>query len=505
MSSSISLKLLPLLVLMVTSCSNDDDTNKKLRQEIELKDRQKQVLQADVVKQTDVLKTTTEELEKIRLSGGPEVVQKAEADRAAAVEAKSAAEKALVEKDAELKATLSKLDESRNENASVVASAASLRNEIEAKRTLIDDLEIKLKAASPELVAQLNLDVTTKSNEIADLKAKLDLANLNSDQVAKLSDEIKAKTSEIEDLKTKLAAATPSDEQTAKLRAELEKANESLKNLENSAKDKEKDLNASIANLTKDIEGKVGQIKTLETHVNELNLAASTNTEAVTEAQKKLDAAKKELADLQDVKKKTDSELEQTKKIIEGVMLPAMGMYYSELESLTFDGKKCRQFIYVELNGTITQAVLCDDNRAQYNKFTADEFVGVKENRLVARVGTKVKTLPAGGSCGSNKSVFESSSSFIFEKSLNFQDTTGSYNVAYDLNNEFTQLVSSTMRLNVVDCEAIVKWAGNGTVLDRAQLPVLKQSAQMCNLVSNKLIEANLDVGCFTPSNKFVK
>ncbi|RZA21516.1 MAG: hypothetical protein EOP10_16620, partial [Proteobacteria bacterium] len=195
MSSSISLKLLPLLVLMVTSCSNDDDTNKKLRQEIELKDRQKQVLQADVVKQTDVLKTTTEELEKIRLSGGPEVVQKAEADRAAAVEAKSAAEKALVEKDAELKATLSKLDESRNENASVVASAASLRNEIEAKRTLIDDLEIKLKAASPELVAQLNLDVTTKSNEIADLKAKLDLANLNSDQVAKLSDEIKAKTS----------------------------------------------------------------------------------------------------------------------------------------------------------------------------------------------------------------------------------------------------------------------------------------------------------------------
>lgn len=426
MLRSHSTLLAPFLILLITACTNDDDTNKKLRTEIELKDRQKHVLQNELRVQNENLQNKTEEYEQLKMVGGPEVVAKAEADRQSAILAKEAAEKALVELEAELK-----------------ASRSSAEN---------------------------------------------------------LAAEIKKKTSEITKLTGDLQKVGADAEA---LRPELQNAKKELVELQNEAKVKEEMLAKENLELKVEINAKLAQIGSLQNRIDELSATAA-NLSILSDVQVKLETAKKELADLQLAKSKTDLELALSNKTIHNIMSPVFGMYYNEMP-MTFDGKVCRQFVYVEASGVSTQAILCDDNRVQWERRLVTEFAAAPETDFASDIGLQMKTELQANSCGANTSLYKSSSSLSFEKYLNLHDTTGSGTLGLMMDGKFTQLVSSSHKLYTEDCEGLLKFAAEDKVLDSSMLPLLKQAAQVCNLVLGQASTASLDAGCFTAPNTFVK
>lgn len=438
-----TIKLLPFIFLMVSACSNDEDTNKKLREEIELKDRQKNNLQSEVQQKDENLKAQTAELENLRLSGSPEAVAQATAERDKALAEKTALETSIAAKDLELKDSLQKLEAARSSQVEMQKSAETLSLDIKAKTEEITKLGEQIKNLGPEAAAAEGL------------------------------------------------------------RTQLNSAKKDLANLQNAAKTKEDELTKANLALKAEINAKLAEIGALNNRINEL-AGSNVNVSALSEAQVKLEGAKKDLADLQLEKNKTDLELASSKKTLNSIMTPVFGMYYGE-SALSFDDKSCRQFVYVEANGRATQAVLCDDNRIQWETRDVSEFAAVGDRNLIGQIGLQMKTSVVENSCGSNESMFVSSATYTFERYLSAQETSGSGTLALQLNGQPVTLVSAAEKLYTEDCEGLLKFAENGTVLDAAMLPLLKQAAQMCNLVAGKASEASLDAGCFTAPNIFKK
>ena len=437
-------KLLSLIFLMVSACSNDEDTNKKLREEIELKDRQKNNLQSNVQQKDERLKAQIAELETLRLSGGPEAVAQATAERDSAIAEKAALENAIAAKDLELKDSFQKLEVARSTQVEMQKSTESLSLDIKAK----------------------------------------------TDEIAKLAEQIKN--------------LGPEADAAEGLRTQLDSAKKDLANLQSAVKTKEDELTKAKLALKVEIDAKLAEIGALNNRINEL-VGASANVSALSEALVKLEGAKKDLADLQLAKNKTDLELASSKKTLNSIMNPVFGMYYSEGPGFSFDDKSCRQFVYVEANGRATQAVLCDDNRVQWETRDVSEFAAVVDRDLIGQIGMQMKTTVAENSCGSAQSMFVSSSTYTFEKYLSAQETSGSGTLVLQFNGQPMTLASAAEKLYTEDCEGLLKFAENDTVLDAAMLPLLKQTAQMCNLVAGKASEASLDVGCFTAPNIFKK
>ena len=353
---SIKPKLLSLVLLCLTACSNDEDTHKKLREEIELKNRQKNRLQTEVAQRDEMLKAQSAEATK---------------ERELLLSEKTSLESTLAAESLKLEASL------------------SVQNEMQ------------------------------KSSEV-------------------LSARIKANIDEINQLNEQIKVISPEARAAEGLRLEVNSANSQLAGL------------------------RLAQDKT------ELDLALSTKT-------------------------------------LRSIMSPVFGMYYSEADDLIFDDKKCRQFVYVEASGRTTEAILCEDNRVQWEVRSVSEFAAIEDRRLIGQVGLQMKTSVADTSCGATTSVFASSGTYTFEKYLSSQEVTGSGTLGLPGNGQYRTLVSSAEKLLTEDCEGLLIFAENETVLDPSLLPLLKQAAQICKLVAAQVSTASLDAGCFTAPNIFLK
>lgn len=438
-------KLLPFILIMAAAC-NDDHTRDNLRHEIELKDRQKQTLQSEVI----ASKTAEEDARA--------ALQKTIEDNALKVQSLEENIALLEQSVAEKSEVLATIEGRIAEKTVTIETLEkNIQKSEEERKALATELDAERSQATSDKTA-LEKDLADKLASLAEARSSLDGANAREAELKKnveaLNLDIKAKADAIVKLDEQIKAITPA--------GAVPEINEMINKLEDTKKE----------------------------------LAALQEAKA---------AADIAVATLKEVKEKSDLELARNSALFTNTMSPLWGMYYSRRSTLSFGDVKCHEYVYVQPKGDTIAAVVCEDGRMQWEKRGVKSFAAINDAVLDGRLGFQMKADLLDSSCKANETVFKTDLSYTFDRGSRLGASELATSMSVKLNDKATVLDTASLDFTSSECEDLEAMASNGSVTSPELKSVLNGALRVCSLAASTEADPTTNIGCFGKDNQFVK